>query len=907
MASYTKTYSGDLSSFIAGKLWDKVKEWDDNRIIDESDADPIVKEAAKELKRNDDPNSIEVKDTSLREKVANIFGVGIDGKIVRTEDKVDKVAGKVSVVAGGIADTQKLIAVQNQLLEDKFDKILELYGVQNTLRKKEIEDSKVEQEELSLEENKQSSRGRQFARMMGLPTTFGTLLSQILWGATRKGLSKLLGPLKRTLMRRIPLLRNAKVKSTYRLLRKLSTKGGVRSILGSASVTAARSTIKALFSRGGALWLKNSSVRKLVANTALGRQIRYSRVGRFVSRRYRPAQASAIKRINRLKIMGVFAPDIPDDIIAQDPNFFKNSKKIRDATLKGNKFKTAGSTLEGFISPNSPLKHLAPRALKQTAVQQTGKTVLKKTVPKAAAKGGFKMLLKNTIGKVPFGVGTVMGAIFAVDRLLKGDWLGAGAELTSGVLSAIPGKGTAASIAVDAMLLARDIEMETVKNRAKAEAYQELNQKVYSGANYDVGTKGAKSGNIHGRELIQKQSSAIATVVNPIRAATSLIAGSLLGVGNALGMKAHATSSIHDSGVDIPAEITYANKIDGGSMKLSPVSTTSFSERLKLPGVQAKVAEEAAPLPEPDDSSDKNIEPKKPGKTWWKPWTWFNKGTGGDPVTATENILGGSKSVIDFWSMQGIDKSGESGVDFSFRDYKNNYNLFPGVVVEVNRKYGDRYGNVVIVRSKDPSNGKFFDSLYSHFPDGGINVREKQPVAEGQLLGKVGFVSVDVPGVPQMQPNNAGNMSGWHTSVDFFEPDSAQPYRNWVTIAKLVQSANGSTPHGLLNRLKPAEPEEKRVQETPTTETGDSLGPPPPLPPVPDNISSNINPIPDTKPSVVQSGSSSMNDMKKSSKGKTSIVYITQTLREASSPDFGSSGADYGETGEDVHIKRLAG
>ena len=225
----------------------------------------------------------------------------------------------------------------------------------------------------------------------------------------------------------------------------------------------------------------------------------------------------------------------------------------------------------------------------------------------------------------------------------------------------------------------------------------------------------------------------------------------------------------------------------------------------------------------------------------------------------------------------------------------------------MNRKYGDRYGNVVIVRSKDPSNGKFFDSLYSHFPDGGINVRENQPVAEGQLLGKVGFVSVDVPGVPQMQPKNAGNMSGWHTSVDFFEPDSAQPYRNWVTIAKLVQSANGSTPHGLLNSLKPAEPEEKRVQETPTTETGDSLGPPPPLPPIPDNISSNINPIPDTKPSVVQSGSSSMNDMKKSSKGKTSIVYITQTLREASSPDFGSSGADYGETGEDVHIKRLAG
>ena len=104
----------------------------------------------------------------------------------------------------------------------------------------------------------------------------------------------------------------------------------------------------------------------------------------------------------------------------------------------------------------------------------------------------------------------------------------------------------------------------------------------------------------------------------------------------------------------------------------------------------------------------------------------------------------------------------------------------------MNRKYGERYGNVVIVRSKDPTNGKFFDSLYSHFPDGGINVRENQPVAEGQLLGKVGFVSVDVPGVPQMQPNNAGNMSGWHTSVDFFEPGSAARYHNADKIISLV-------------------------------------------------------------------------------------------------------------------------
>ena len=775
MASYTKTYRGDLGSFIAGKLWDKVKEWDDNRTIDESDADPIVKEAAKELKRNNDPNSIEVKDPSLREKVSNIFGVGIDSKIVRTEDKVDKLAGRVSVVAGGIADTQKLIVNQNQLLEDKFDQILELYGVQNKLRKEEIEDEKVKDEELKLEGIKQSGKGRQFAKRIGLPSSFGGFLGQLLWGQL-KGVAtrRILQPLKRMLYRRV-ILSNRRLRNAYKIARRLNP----------------------------AKYWQKYSVK------AASRQV----------------------------------------------------------------YKTA-------------LSHVTDRFLKKQATNQVVKRGVKETTERVVAKevgqqvfgtGSKRLGMKATVGKIPI-VSLLLGAWFGGERALKGDWLGAGAEITSSILSTLPGKGTAASYAVDAMLLGRDIE-----------------RAVTGKEDFDIGTEGASSvssGNVHGTELIQSQSSAISTVVDPILTAVSLIGGSLLGVANAMGMKTDATSVILRKGIDVPQEISYVGNMRGGTKKVTTVSTTSFSDRLKLPGIKDKEYEYTA---EKKDDGNKNGVNKT------------NKGTGGDPVSPSEKILGGKRSTIEFWSMQGIDKSGESGVDFSFRDYKNNYNLFPGEVVEVNRKYGERYGNVVIVRSKDPSNGKFFDSLYSHFPDGGINVRENQPVAEGQLLGKVGFVSVDVPGVPQMQPKNAGNMSGWHTSVDFFEPDSAQPYRNWVTIAKLVQSGNGSTPHGLLNRLKPEEPEQK---ETPTKEISDSLGTPPPLPPVPDNISSNISPVANNKSSVVQSGSSSMNDMKKSSsKGKTSIVYITQTIETASSPNI-PTGSDYGsmgETGVDLHIKRLAG
>ena len=71
----------------------------------------------------------------------------------------------------------------------------------------------------------------------------------------------------------------------------------------------------------------------------------------------------------------------------------------------------------------------------------------------------------------------------------------------------------------------------------------------------------------------------------------------------------------------------------------------------------------------------------------------------------------------------------------------------------------------------------------------------------GAILGKVGFVSVSTPGVPELQPNNAGNMSGWHTSVDFFEPGSAARYVNADKIINLVLSSNGLKPNNLLQKL----------------------------------------------------------------------------------------------------------
>lgn len=121
-------------------------------------------------------------------------------------------------------------------------------------------------------------------------------------------------------------------------------------------------------------------------------------------------------------------------------------------------------------------------------------------------------------------------------------------------------------------------------------------------------------------------------------------------------------------------------------------------------------------------------------------------------------------SVVTFDSAQGKDRSGEPGVDFSFADIYSNYSIFPGKVVEVGSLYGSGYGRHVTVRSVD-QDGEQFDALYAHF--GRFAVKEGDTVKSGDYLGTVGWDSSR--GVPM---TGAGNMTGPHTSVDFYEPNT---------------------------------------------------------------------------------------------------------------------------------------
>ena len=81
-------------------------------------------------------------------------------------------------------------------------------------------------------------------------------------------------------------------------------------------------------------------------------------------------------------------------------------------------------------------------------------------------------------------MGLGLGAVFAIDRMRKGDWGGALLELGSGAASMIPGVGTAISVGLDAGLVAKDI------NDAKNMETRKTGGSVSKGKSYLIGENG---------------------------------------------------------------------------------------------------------------------------------------------------------------------------------------------------------------------------------------------------------------------------------------------------------------------------------------------------------------------------------------------------------------------------------
>lgn len=152
-------------------------------------------------------------------------------------------------------------------------------------------------------------------------------------------------------------------------------------------------------------------------------------------------------------------------------------------TLAKNITKTAGKLLKPVGKVLSkvakPLVKVGGKILKP--LTKAGGKILQKV----AGKGGTKALGKSLLKKIP-GVGLLSGLWFAGKRALKGDWTGAGLELASGATSLIPGVGTAASIGLDALILARDIkkDMDAEKQQKQIETQGSYDTEVPENNDY---------------------------------------------------------------------------------------------------------------------------------------------------------------------------------------------------------------------------------------------------------------------------------------------------------------------------------------------------------------------------------------------------------------------------------------
>jgi len=109
-------------------------------------------------------------------------------------------------------------------------------------------------------------------------------------------------------------------------------------------------------------------------------------------------------------------------------------------------------------------KKTGTRAATKTASTKAGQKAATSVLGRIGMKGGAGAIAK----KIPL-LGAAVGLGFGVKRLLEGDAAGAGLEVASGVASTFPGLGTGASVAIDAGLIARDLnKAAALENSAQA-------------------------------------------------------------------------------------------------------------------------------------------------------------------------------------------------------------------------------------------------------------------------------------------------------------------------------------------------------------------------------------------------------------------------------------------------------
>ena len=758
---------------------------------EEKKSNEDVDRAVDDLLKDDDHTP--VKDEQLREYVTRVFGVGIDSKLTQLDQRISKSLSTLSNIKTTQQGSVDLQVDHNELVAGKLDKILTLYNEQFAYQNILKDRAQVAGKENELERVRDLSSTRRF-----MATNLGDTGGAILGGLS----DKLVKGASRVILEKLGFKKLtqgvAKKSLTESVIRRSLTKIGFRSSRVSKLVKTITQTpaFRNILLKKGPV-----AAADFVAKTAsspVGLNIIEKGRGRSYMKKVmgvdNPNNLKSVSKIiqdlGKSKVFGgsqeavtkatqAADSDMLDDVVK---NLINNPDSIKKPTLEtvaeGGRRKITKKTAKQLSLDIGKKKVGQQLSLDMAGagVKAANKTT-QKAAQKAAKKSGGKLF------KFIPGLGTAIALGEAAYRASQGDMTGAGLSL----LSAIPILGWG----VTAVDIGRDVGFNPLGlPPPPGEGGFE------QGNRYGLTNRGVSM--LHGTEYIQSMDPTSGMASSHIQHIGDTLVSTSMKMAQDLGVSREISSKVSTLPFAVRS-ISY----NTGAKTAPPKSTSSNTFTQQSAGnlsdwVKSKVAES-----DMVEKAEKDATEDEGGRGGFNPADMFF-----DTIRFGRHMITGGKKAIRIHDKngQGPDSSGEPGIDFSYDDFKSNYSLFNGEVVETGLLYGEGYGNVVVVRSIDPSNGQPFDALYAHFPDGGIAVKKGQKIRGGQYLGKVGFTSVATPGVPEIQPNNAGNMSGWHTSVDFFEPNSTTAYSNGGNLIGLIMAARGASPSGnnILSKLNPS-------------------------------------------------------------------------------------------------------
>ena len=492
-----------------------------------------LEDAERELFRDDD--SIPVKNVDAREHISKIIGVGLDVKLIQADARIQKVSNQVSSVQDTVVQTQKLLVDQTELLGAKFDTILDIFSGQLAYQQRISDEAEVRRRENELEQEKDLSTTRKIESI----------------GASSKKQKNFLGGVFGDLIKNI--LRKKTKGFSDLLLRALKDKSApIRTVIG-------------------------SFVKAIIAGTGpYGRSTRARRFDRKIQKKITKALANFNDYGSGSvdQIATKMAADMSADraMAAARADFARDSAGSGFRTDLGDTRKSGRQLLDDTLASGDDIySKYTPRNIKKKVVNQTATKFKKGLSSSAGVKATNRAAEKLTgkaVGKagskslkfIP-GVGTAISIVEAGYRASQGDLTGAVMSLGS----ALPFVGWG-FVAAD---IARDL------------GYDPLNT-MPADQQFERGTNLTKPGlaEVHGTEAIlgkKDRSDMLSSYQQVVNQIGSTLVSSSVSFADAVGMGSEVKSQLKSTGLSFDiVNIPVSTNIGRGS-KSGPLSSLEDS------------------------------------------------------------------------------------------------------------------------------------------------------------------------------------------------------------------------------------------------------------------------------------------------------------------------------------------